>query len=196
MKTSGLQNFLLSRQYRTPHSIHDEDIVLIDCYVANENVQTFLDYGCHFGHLSIYLALTYDVHCYAVDNFTGTPNDKVMANTIKEQTGTYKDTDFYLATMQNIANHHVWFKGSVSLNYAKDFFAIKQEPIDFAYIDAGHTEEEIGDFQRILNKVKKGGLIGGHDLHPEITGVVKGVQSIESQCDWLVKGYTWLMRKR
>ena len=166
MKTSGLQNFLLSRQYRTPHSIHDEDIVLIDCYVANENVQTFLDYGCHFGHLSIY------------------------------QTGTYEDTDFYLATMQNIANHHVWFKGNVSLNYAKDFFAIKQEPIDFAYIDAGHTEEEVGDFQRILNKVKKGGLIGGHDLHPEITGVVKGVQSIESQCDWLVKGYTWLMRKR
>ncbi len=48
-----------------------------------------------------------------------------------------------------------------SVGAAKDF---KDESLDFVYIDAGHSYDEVfSDLTVWLPKVRKGGIIGGHD---------------------------------
>jgi predicted O-methyltransferase YrrM len=48
--------------------------------------------------------------------------------------------------------------------------------IDFIYIDAEHTYESVKrDLELYLPKLKKGGIIGGHDYHEVWPGVCKAV---------------------
>lgn len=54
---------------------------------------------------------------------------------------------------------------------------IKDESLDFVYIDADHRKEFVlSDISVWTTKVKKGGLVGGHDYdnqHPELKKTVK-----------------------
>ena len=193
MKSTNLEH---SKKYRTIHSINDQDVALIDEYVQTYSVKTFLDYGCHFGHLSVYLAKTYPITVFAVDNFTGTIGDELMANTVLNLT---KDGNFYQNVVDNI-NESMPLKGEIILKYSDSFLAEDTTIFDFAFIDSSHRIEEVEEFKIILNKVKIGGLIGGHDYLPntEIPGYLGpelGIKSIENYCEWLVKEYTWLMKR-
>lgn len=48
--------------------------------------------------------------------------------------------------------------------------------IDFIYIDAEHTYESVKrDLELYLPKLKKGGIIGGHDYHEVWPGVCKAI---------------------
>jgi predicted O-methyltransferase YrrM len=50
---------------------------------------------------------------------------------------------------------------------------------DFVYIDACHEyEAALADIKAWLPKVKKGGVISGHDYHLEFAGVIKAVQEV------------------
>src|SRR5210317_583715 len=190
----NIQNLNTSKKYRTIHSINDNDVRLIDNYIKAENVKTFLDYGCHFGHLSIYLAKTYDITIYAVDNFTGTTDDVLMQKTINSLTNSY---NFYNKVTSNIAENEPYI-GKIILQYSENYLENNNTEIDFAFIDSSHRVEEANEFPLILNKVKPGGIIGGHDYtkNPECAqGVTLGIELIESQCTWLRNAYTWFMRK-
>jgi hypothetical protein len=48
--------------------------------------------------------------------------------------------------------------------------------LDFAYIDANHDYESVAkDITTIWGRIRRGGIIGGHDFHSRFPGVVKAV---------------------
>ena len=52
----------------------------------------------------------------------------------------------------------------------------KLPPLDFAYIDALHTDEGVtADMNTIWPFIKPGGIMGGHDFDQNWPGVVQGV---------------------
>jgi len=66
----------MSREYRSIHSINDKELGKILYYFNTlHSPSTFLDYGCHLGHLSIELAIRYQIEILAVDTFLSSYND-------------------------------------------------------------------------------------------------------------------------
>ena len=55
---------------------------------------------------------------------------------------------------------------------------IKDNSLDFAYIDGDHSYQAcINDLRNVLSKVRRGGLIAGHDYRPHISGRVADATS-------------------
>ncbi len=72
---------------------------------------------------------------------------------------------------------------------------IKDESLDFVFIDASHEYEDVKqDILIWAPKVKKGGLVMGDDYHINTPGVIKAVNEFTSYCNvscgriwWIVK---------
>ena len=63
---------------------------------------------------------------------------------------------------------------------------------DFVFIDADHEQEQVRkDILAWLPKVRKGGIISGHDYVASQQGVIKAVNSIWRKDRKLYKGYVW-----
>lgn len=64
----------------------------------------------------------------------------------------------------------------------------EDKSFDMVFIDAGHTYEEVKeDIKTWLPKVKKGGILCGHDYHPQKwPGVVKAVDEVFHKVDGVV----------
>ncbi len=93
--------------------------------------------------------------------------------------GTYKGKSFsYLVVepdfnqfMEPLKGHFRTLFGGDSFDRAKDF---EDGSIDFLFIDANHTYEYvIRDLQAFLPKMKKGGVISGHDHNDQHPGVIR-----------------------
>jgi hypothetical protein len=71
-------------------------------------------------------------------------------------------------------------------------FAIVNEPLNFVFIDAKHTYESLfTDITLWKTKVRKGGIIAGHDYdHPSYPGIRKAVQEHFKKVT-LEDGYVW-----
>jgi len=85
---------------------------------------------------------------FGVDNFALLPdyNEKDIHTTLKKFTGCY-----------------TFIKDS-SENASKRF---KNRSVDFVFIDAGHDYEDVKlDIESWLPKIKKGGIMAGHDYNP------------------------------
>jgi hypothetical protein len=55
----------------------------------------------------------------------------------------------------------------------------KDESLDFVFIDAGHEYEDvIKDINYWLPKVKKGGILAGHDYSQDSPGVMRAVHEL------------------
>ena len=64
---------------------------------------------------------------------------------------------------------------------------------DFIYIDANHTYEDVKrDLELYLPKLKKGGLIGGHDYYVDWEGVVKAVNEVVGKPDKFFWDTSWI----
>lgn len=67
------------------------------------------------------------------------------------------------------------------------------ESFDFVYIDGIHQYENVKqDIINYLPKVKKGGVIGGHDFGPTWPGIEKAVTEIFGQPDKVFKDTSWI----
>lgn len=67
------------------------------------------------------------------------------------------------------------------------------ESFDFIYIDGIHQYENVlRDIKNYLPKVKKGGVIGGHDLGPTWVGIEKAVNEIFGGPDKVFKDTSWI----
>lgn len=76
--------------------------------------------------------------------------------------------------------------------------AIKDESLDFVFIDAMHTEEAVKeDIALWWPKVKPGGFISGHDWQHKFPGVERAVRSHFSEFDIVLgANSTWMVWKR
>lgn len=105
----------------------------------------------------------------AVDTWQGSTDVKDMTNYLAKQEDVF-------ATFKNnvgdFANLRIVKKTSVEA--AKDF---EDDSIDFLFLDAGHTKENLSeDLDAWLPKMKPDGLISGHDYMPDVwMGVIEAV---------------------
>jgi len=66
--------------------------------------------------------------------------------------------------------------------------------LDFVYIDANHNYEfVINDIRLALTKIKKGGIISGHDYHTDTLGVIKAVDEVFGKPDIIFNDSSWLV---
>jgi hypothetical protein len=101
----------------------------------------------------------------------------------------------YLETQQRLNKYgnKILIK-KTSLEASKMF---KDEEFDFVYIDADHSHDGISQDLRLwYPKVRKGGILSGHDYHQNMIGVVMAVNEfcdeyklkiMHSITDWWVK---------
>lgn len=67
--------------------------------------------------------------------------------------------------------------------------------VDFVYIDGLHTYEQVKkDIKNYLPKIKKGGVIGGHDYHPAWSGVVSAVVESIGDPDKVYNDFSWIKK--
>lgn len=191
-----MKNSFDINQAKTIHSITEAETNVIVDAVRKYKPSSFLDYGCHLGHLSIRLVIEFNMCVYAVDNFTGSDGDPKMKNTIDKLTN--GDGNFRYNLLRNIeeAEDLIGFKGEISIFYPDDFFTFKP-PIDFAFIDSSHDSHE--EFINIDKMIPSGGIMSGHDYNDNYErnkGVLKGVSMIEENYKWIRKDKLFIMQKK
>jgi predicted O-methyltransferase YrrM len=67
--------------------------------------------------------------------------------------------------------------------------------LDFVYIDASHDYESV--LRNILDwkpKIKVGGMMGGHDYHPNWPGVMKAVTEVFGEPALVFMDTSWLVK--
>jgi predicted O-methyltransferase YrrM len=82
----------------------------------------------------------------------------------------------FLENMKPLEGHYRLLAGGDSFDRAKDF---EDESIDFCFIDANHTYDFVKkDILAYSPKMKKGGIIAGHDYNMSHPGVIQAVNEI------------------
>lgn len=166
-------SFEISKQYRTAHSIKDADVEqILSCFAGLPEPSVFVDFGCHLGHLSIEIALQFEVTVFAVDTFTGTAGDNKMKATILEIAPT---GNFRAITQANAHACEHQFKGSIKLMTSEEFFAT-DFCFDMIFIDGSHKLEDAQEFGVIGGRISQHGIVSGHDYNMNAPGVMKGIE--------------------
>lgn len=82
----------------------------------------------------------------------------------------------FTENMKPLEGHYRLLAGGDSFDRAKDF---EDNSIDFCFVDANHTYEFVKkDIEAFLPKMKKGGIIAGHDYNNSHPGVIQAVNEI------------------
>lgn len=75
----------------------------------------------------------------------------------------------------------------------------KDESLDFVFIDASHDYEDVKkDIQSWYPKIKRGGIIAGHDYSPAWAGVVNAVDEFfvkGKEINFFTTGSCWVHKK-
>lgn len=132
--------------------------------IANRRYETLVEVGVWKGHSISFLArkikeLGYEPKIYAVDLFEDAIEEEWNKN-LKEEISLI--TDIYNKVLENneVRDMITDVKG-LSWEMANNF---EDNSIDFVFVDAGHEYESVvKDINAWLPKIKKGGIISGHD---------------------------------
>jgi predicted O-methyltransferase YrrM len=157
-----------------------------------KDFNTFVEVGVWKGHSITYLASLLekrDVNLYAVDLWDETYKD-VSDSTAYE----HKDLLFEVykenVRRANLKNKITNIK-SLSWDAADNF---EDSSVDFVFIDADHSYDSvIKDINAWLPKVKKGGIISGHDyfdtcpVKQAVDELFPNVKKYETNCWYLEK---------
>lgn len=162
-------------------------------YVQGVEKPKMLEIGSFMGESTLLFASMgcfEEIHC--IEPFSGDFDE-------------YKDYgDDWSAVKREFFTNTRHFKDKIHLY--KDFsynlvHTFKDEDFDFIYIDALHDYDSVKrDLELYLPKVKKGGVIAGHDYSKEFSGVQRAVNEM---CTTLNQTYpenvfmdnSWLVRK-
>ena len=103
----------------------------------------------------------------------------------------YTYTEFLknIEPLKEIINPIKAFSKDIGKNY-------EDETIDFIFIDADHEYDGVmNDIKIWYPKVKKNGIIAGHDYVESFSGVIKSVKEYFND-DFEVKGTSWIHNKK
>jgi predicted O-methyltransferase YrrM len=121
--------------------------------------KTYVELGVWKGHSVSYLASKLkgrNVKIYAVDIFEDWDKNKKVLDEVKYVTELYNENLINEGVRNMITDIR-----SISWEAADNF---KEGEVDFVFIDADHTYNSvIKDIKAWLPKIKKGGIISGHD---------------------------------
>jgi len=109
---------------------------------------------------------------YCVDNWNGVPDVYLISNDVAKE---YKGNKLYKQFTENIkpVKDYIKVLSMPSIEASKQF---DDNYLDFVFIDAGHEYEEAkSDIDAWYPKLKKSGILAGHDYTDEFPGVIKAV---------------------
>jgi predicted O-methyltransferase YrrM len=100
------------------------------------------------------------------------------------------EPDFY-RNMKSLDGYYRTLFGGDSFTKAKEF---QDNSIEFCFIDANHTYEFVRkDIEAFLPKMKKGGVIAGHDYNEHHPGVIQAVNEIFKDVKYNPIEDTWIV---
>lgn len=161
---------------------------------SNEDFNTFVELGVWKGHSISYLANNLrnkpNVKIYAVDIFEDWNKNINVLDEVKHINEIYNTN----LKNKNVRDMIIDIK-SISWEAASQF---EDETVDFVFIDADHSYESVlKDIQNWLPKIRKGGIISGHDFRYDQNGmgVVKAVNEVFNEFN-LHDGGVWYHKKK
>jgi hypothetical protein len=177
------------------YKMRQEGNRLIDLINDLPNDITMIEIGCYAGEsMDLFMASGKIKHYYAVDIWS-------VPDRLVDTLNTTKSIE--KSVYENIAIAEKLFdeKASKYQNLTKLKMNIKEAlkhlpKVDFIYIDGDHCFEAVDfDIKYAKKRIKRGGLIGGHDYHKGFGGVVRAVDShfpdVEKKkykdTSWLIK---------
>ena len=169
----SFERFLNSENWFGYPSFYDE--------VAKKKYKVLVELGTWKGHSIIHLAKKlqkeeYEFELYGVDLFENslihqTEGNHYLSNQIPLL------WDIYNANLEKAQVRHLVKDIKESSWKASEKF--KDGSVDFLFIDADHKYESVvKDIKSWLPKMKKGGMISGHDFHQPTAGVKKAVEEL------------------
>jgi hypothetical protein len=160
----------------------------------------FVEIGVAFaGHLDNILQNTNIKKAYGVDPYF---LQETSTDSFSYDSKVYDQNDYdnlYIFAKERLDKHGERVElVRESSNIAKDRFS--EESIDIVFIDAEHTYDGVKQDIKIWEeKVRKGGVISGHDYdHPNFPGVKNAVDewcAIRNYNLYVEKGYVWWVTK-
>ena len=160
------QHPVISKRYPTRYCFH---IMLQDLFDHSLSSDDFVivEVGLGFGDFSVYLMeslnevldVDFDSYLYSVENWGGRMMKKSMIDVREKVLNRFKK-------YENNRDYSIKFKciEEGSLDAVNQF---DDDSIHFIYIDANHRYGEcLADYRAWWPKVKKGGVMAGHDYAP------------------------------
>ena len=159
------------------------------------NNSKFVEVGSWLGKSAAYMAVEIansqkDIFFYCVDTWQGSEehasNDLIIKN------------ELYDSFLKNIspAKEHIT---PIKLSSKEASEKFDDESLDFIFIDAGHSYEDVyEDLRCWFPKLKKGGYFAGHDYSKAWMGVIQAVNEWALENSFtisLVEESCWLMKK-
>jgi predicted O-methyltransferase YrrM len=101
--------------------------------------------------------------------------------------------NIFLDNLNTVSNYYNLVRGYSEMVSKK----YKDESLDFVFIDGNHDYDNIKlDITSWLSKVKKGGIIAGHDYHDIVfPGVVQAVKEFFGNNYYVTKSGCWVFKK-
>lgn len=158
-------------------AVYDEAIRL------GKDLDIFVEVGsllgssiCYLTHASI--EANKNIKIYAIDTWEGEDNNSAHAQLVRSLGGADGFYNKFIENMQEARIHKIVNAIRMrSVEAAKEF---SNECINFCFLDAGHTYSDIhADIEAYWPKIKKGGILAGHDYH-EGNDVVRAVNEFVS----------------
>ena len=153
---------------------------------------TFVELGCYKGKSTSFIGVEIhkrkrDINFFAVDSFQGATNS-TDANEIKAYEGISEIEESYTYNVSLIGNK---IKTIVSLtDEAAQYF--EDGSVDVVFVDGGHSYEVVkADILAWLPKMKKGGIMAGHDynawqgVNKAVTEIFGTPHKVENDC-WFI----------
>lgn len=152
---------------------------------------TMVEVGTWRGHSLAFLAVQASryckpIHIVGVDAFEDSPDAHMAANPTNGEFPTLAEVSELFTPLPNVR----LIKG-ISWEVASQF---EDESLDFVFIDADHAFESVTkDLDAWWPKVKKGGIMAGHDYSFAYPGVVAAVHLKFGPCRRVVS--SWITTK-
>lgn len=87
----------------------------------------------------------------------------------------------FVNTIERLKKYNAQIVRKYSVDAVKD---IEDESLDFVFIDASHTYENVKqDIELWTPKVRKGGIVSGHDYYVTSTGNSGVIKAVDEFCD-------------
>jgi len=132
---------------------------------------TIVELGAWLGKSSSYLVdKAINKNVIIIDSWLGSPNELQTNHKLA------LEKDIYELFKSNMGNRKYRSIRGLSKDIVSDF---EDESLDVVFIDLTHTYEEVKqDITFWLPKVKKGGILSGHDYEIAWEGVIKAVDEM------------------
>lgn len=156
----------------------------------------FVELGCWKGKSTAFL-LTEAANdgiprkIYTVDNFIGSNNteeERKVYNNVNQQA-------LFLTFLDNIKSVSSVLTDLLRCDSSEAAKQFDYNSVDVIFIDAGHSYQNVkADIEAWLPKMKKGGIMAGHDYNKSWPGVIQAVNELLGEENITVENSCWFYK--